>query len=86
MVHVCGDMHKLSNLSSAKLEVLYFLFLAGLWIGICIKMPQNYTCEKGSQTYKNYTGEDMEKAVQDVLQKRLKSLWAIRHSNSIQML
>ena len=30
MVHVCGDMHKLSNLSSAKLGVLYFLFLAGL--------------------------------------------------------
>ena len=30
MVHVCGDMHKLSNLSSAKLRVLHFLFLEGL--------------------------------------------------------
>ena len=86
MVHVCGDKHKLSNLSSAKLGILYFLFSAGLWIGICIKMPQNYKREKGSQNYQNYTAEGMKKAVQDVLQKRLKSLWAIWHSNSIQML
>ena len=64
-------MYKLSNLSSAKLGVLHFLFLAGLWIGTCIKMPQNYTHEKESQTYQNYTAKDMEKAVQDVLQKRL---------------
>ena len=84
---VCMYMHKLSNLSSAKLGVLYFLFLAGLWIGICIKMSQNYRREKGSQTYQNYTAEDMEKVVQDVeLQKRLKSLWAIWHSNSIDAL
>ena len=37
-------------------------------------MPQNYTREKGSQTYQNYTAEDMEKAVQDVFQKRLKGI------------
>ena len=66
MVHVCGDMHKLSNLSSAKLGVLYFLFLAGLCVGICIRMPQYYKHEKGNWTYQNYTAEDMEKAVQDV--------------------
>ena len=49
-------------------------------------MPQIYSREKGIQTYQNYTAEDMEKAVQDVLQKRPKSLQAIWHSNSIQML
>ena len=30
MHSTCGDMYKLSNLSSAKLGVLHFLFLAGL--------------------------------------------------------